>query len=434
MTDALKGATKTLVIGSTGHLHVTCVDWPDISKVNVVDFHLVIINVRSLTKQRMISIGKLAFDKLRKSLARLLASNGSIVAVGEQAEYVDINNYTQVSNYAWSPVTIGTKSESGDTIDIRVNSFPKYFSHFKAWDYYYFLPNSCLTHELVDVCGQMEHVEYQPLNQEIVVNRYGESLAVRYQFGIKPRRSGNGLTLGPITLLPAIHELAERDAINLVLEDLLELPQKELPPVWAEYIEIPELSKYRAEIERRRNAIRELTAEIEQLDGKVESVQEFLKLLYASGTDLENIFSRCLTECGGKITPAKYSREEFVLEVGQGKFLVECKGVGKSVALGHVRQLMDYMLKYEEDEKEPGKGILFGNAWKDLPPEKRGLRETTNFPDNVIARATANEIALINSVDFFKAFCRFLAGEVTGQSILNRITMSNGIVSFDNLK
>src|SRR5262249_55763266 len=120
----------------------------------------------------------------------------------------------------------------------------------------------------------------------------------------------------------------------------------------------------------------------------------------------------------------------FVLEYKGKLYLVECKGVGKSIALGHVRQLSDYVLKFEEDEGKPGQGILFGNAWKGRSLQERGTTSTVTFPENVINAANRFGIALVNSVDFFDAFAGFLAGQVSGETILDRITSSNGVVSF----
>jgi hypothetical protein len=113
--------------------------------------------------------------------------------------------------------------------------------------------------------------------------------------------------------------------------------------------------------------------------------------------------------------------------------LIECKGVGKSIARSHVVQLLGYLAKFEENEGRSGKGILLGNAWKDLPIDQRGQTDNVMFPDNVITSATSNSIALVSSVDFFHVFCRFLAGEVTGNVILDRITSAVGVVSFLDL-
>jgi hypothetical protein len=55
------------------------------------------------------------------------------------------------------------------------------------------------------------------------------------------------------------------------------------------------------------------------------------------------------------------------------------------------------------------------------------------FPDNVITSAASNSIELVSSIDFFHVFCRFLAGEVAGTAILDRITSAVGVISFLDL-
>jgi hypothetical protein len=178
--------------------------------------------------------------------------------------------------------------------------------------------------------------------------------------------------------------------------------------------------------------IEALEAEIAQHQREKQEIEKFKKLLYGDGKELEDIFSLCLEKLGGKVKEAKYSEEEFILEYKEEQYLVECKGVGKSIALGHVRQLLDYMFKFEEDEGKPGKGILFCNAWKGLSLQERGTASTVIFPENVINRANSVGIALVNSVDFFGAYAGFLAGQVLGETILDRITSSTGVVNFQN--
>ena len=176
--------------------------------------------------------------------------------------------------------------------------------------------------------------------------------------------------------------------------------------------------------------IQALEATIGELQRQRSDLEAFKKLLYASGQELEAIFAQCLEMLGGKVTSARYSQEEFVLEIDGNTCLVECKGITKSVSLTHVRQLTDYMLKYEEDEGRSGKGILLGNAWRELAPGDRGLSGTPIFPENVVKRATALEMALVSSIAFFDAFCRFLNGQVQGDSILRKLLMGVGIVEF----
>jgi len=94
-----------------------------------------------------------------------------------------------------------------------------------------------------------------------------------------------------------------------------------------------------------------------------------------------------------------------------------------------LRQLIDYLLEFEDKEGKAGKGILFGNTWKELPPNRRETESTVIFPGNLVSRANSNGIALVNSIEFLQAFCRFLKGKVSMDFILDRITQSAGVVN-----
>ena len=88
------------------------------------------------------------------------------------------------------------------------------------------------------------------------------------------------------------------------------------------------------------------------------------------------------------------------------------------------------MLKYDEETGLKSKGILLGNPWKNLPLKQRNTSEKPNFPSNVVSRAKDMNIALISSVDFFKAFCSFLEDKTIGDSILSKIVNTSGPVDF----
>jgi hypothetical protein len=109
---------KILVIGSTKHQHVKCIDWNHVGSdsVNMVDFDAVLINTRSL---RPPIIRKLAAKdgNIRTSLARLWGSGGDIIVLGDALTNVDISKSRTLNNYFWSPISIGIVKEAGDTIE-----------------------------------------------------------------------------------------------------------------------------------------------------------------------------------------------------------------------------------------------------------------------------------------------------------------------------
>ncbi|HUN72031.1 MAG TPA: hypothetical protein VMU52_06945, partial [Steroidobacteraceae bacterium] len=230
--------------------------------------------------------------------------------------------------------------------------------------------------------------------------------------------------------LPHLPDVDSREAMNLLLEDLLDLPQVALPPEWAAELLVPRAPEIESQITAKRAEIDALNQQIVRLEKEKGDLVWCRKLLYESGTELERVFSDCLAKLGGQITPATYSQEEFVLEFEGMRSLVECKGVSKSASLAHVRQLTSYTLQYEEDEGASGRGILFVNAWRDLHPGRRESDGTPAFPPNVISAAEQRGIALLSSTEFFRAYCEFLAGRFEGAAILRRLSSSTGVVTF----
>ena len=420
---------KTLVIGSTGHAHVTCVQWKDLAKMNLVDYENVVINVRSLNESILKGLKFNFFDRIRTDLSRLLDSRGQLVVLGDERINVRISQHAVHSNYSWSPITIGTKQESGTTVKIRGQQFAKFLCLLKEWQYYYFIPQASLTTELTQVCGGTHICRYKNNIEPLAVSRYDRLLAFSMTFDIFAVKDDIYIqTLGKMTFLPVIGGLEERDAVRIVLEELLGVAQITLPPAWVDTVPIPLATDVQKEIDDKETQIATLNNSIAELENEKQKIEKYKTLLYASGHELEDIFADCLARMGGKVTPAKYSEEEFILEVKGGIYLVECKGVGNSIALTHVRQLTDYMLKFEEDEGKAGKGILLGNAWKDIPIEQRTGNEHIFFPDNVVNRAQKLDICLLSSVDFYFAFCKFLAGEIVGEVILDQIVNTIGVV------
>jgi hypothetical protein len=424
---------RTLVIGSTGHQHVTCARWTELADINVVDFDVVVVDPRDLDAAVSKTLKPSAaafFKKLRTSFFRLLVSDGEIIVIGEKRRDIQVGKPDLINNYAWSPAHIGVADEKGTTVVRLPSSFPSYLSRLARWNCYFFQTTNFLAAELSEVCGPT--VRYKIEHENYALNRYGKMLGGR--FGIRINAADSGWDpIGSLTVLPPIESLDRKEAVNLVLEDLLSLPQRTLPPDWASDLAMPLVPEIQSMIDEKASKIDVLNVEIAKQEEKMKSIEEFKKLIYASGRELEEIFAASLRKCGGIVTPAKYSEEEFILKYQNDSYLIECKGVGKSVTLTHIRQLFDYMTKFEEEEGRSGKGILLGNAWKDSPIDKRGHENMVVFPDNVVARSVQLEIALVNSVDYFYAFRRFLAGTLKGSSILDRLTSAVGVVDFSDL-
>jgi SAM-dependent methyltransferase len=430
--DKPKPPSKTLVVGSPGHAHVACVAWTDLKSVNLKDFDAIVFNVASLDDETILRLPDYGFFKdVRKELARLLKSGGRIIALTPEKRSIKQKDDWR-TNWEWCPFNIETQPEAGDTIEIKRAVFDSYLSKLKRWTFYYFVPRQALTYEMTDVFGNPASINYNLSTVEYAVNRYGMMLAGEVPIMIS-LPSGQNSIFGSVTVLPHFTELEQKDAMNLILEDLLGRPQKQLPPDWASQISMPFVIEIKAEIEQKNVAIESLRQEIAASELKCAEIEKWKKLVYETGHELENIFEAAIIKLGAETHPA-IAEEEFIFDHKGKAGVVECKGVTKSVSLDHLRQADSHVLKFAETENHEGKGVLFGNAWRNLALSARGSGERPIFPDNVVKQAAKREIALVSACDFLEVFCRFLKGEVSGEAILDAIVAQNGIVDFRELE
>jgi hypothetical protein len=250
--------------------------------------------------------------------------------------------------------------------------------------------------------------EYKLPADAFVINRYGQMLAGEVSL-LVARSDGRNCKYGSMTVLPFIAELEQKEAMNLILEDLIGKPQQSLPPDWVDQIPMPFVDAINAEIGQKNAVIESLRQEIAARAQKLAEIEKWKKLVYTTGRELEQIFEEAVIKLGAKTKPAA-AEEEFIFEHKGNAGVVECKGVGKSISLEHVRQTDSHVLKFITGENPNGKGVLLGNAWRNIPLSERGGIDTPMFPDNVVKHAAQREIALVGADDFLEVFCRFLKG------------------------
>jgi hypothetical protein len=429
-----KPPPKTLVVGSSGHAHVTCVTWTELKSVNLKDFDAIVFNVASLDDKTIIRLPRRGyFDEVRRQLSLLMGSGGGVIALTPERRVIKQKEHDWRNNWEWCPFEIGTQPETGDTVEIKRAVFGRYLAKLKRWTFYFFIPEAALTQELMDVFGATYHTKYKLPADAFVINRYGKMLAGEVSL-LSTVSDGHGFCrYGGITVLPLIAELEQKEAMNLILEDLIGKPQQSLPPDWVDQIPMPFVNAIKAEIAQKNVAIDSLQQEIAARAQKLAAIEKWKKLVYTTGRELEQIFEEAVIKLGAKTKPAA-AEEEFIFEHKGNAGVVECKGVGKSISLEHVRQTDSHVLKFIAAENRNGKGVLLGNAWRNLPPSERGGTDTPIFPDNVVKHAAQREIALVGAGDFLDVFCRFLKGEVSGEAILDAINTQSGIVDFRRIK
>ncbi|WP_176307841.1 hypothetical protein [Burkholderia ambifaria] len=424
----IKGANgvsdkKMLVVGAKRFDHVKCVDWSDLNYENILDFHEILLYMPALHKGDKVEAP--ALFQLQRKFAEFLKSNGNIYVLG--CDVIPNDN-----SWAWCPMPIVQKSRSGNTIELKNKLFPELYGKLKAWESVYDIhPYGNYQILAATFSGGRAGLEFGC--ESYVVNRAGEIIAGRWSCYTDMSNGKPHIWPGTITTLPYFPNYEDRQIIAAALTDILGKPQKEGAPDWIEKIQMLPVKPIDEKILDLRRQIERLNVLVdEQLEVKA-GLERFKRLLYVSSFELEDLVAECLARLGAEIKPAKYSQEEFVMHWDGSLYLAECKGVSKSISLAHLRQLQDYVLKYEEEEQKAGKGILFGNAWRELHPDERNTNDRPIFPNNVIERAKQFGVSLVSTVDLFEAFSKYLTGEVKADQVLKWMTTANGVAEIQDL-
>ena len=129
---------KYLVLDSTGYVGADGVEWDVAELPNFRDYHVVIVDVRSLDKERLKTVSNARLKELRKALVLFLDSKGELIVLTDRTHYHKRpeQDPTQIDNYDWCPIYPRLSAESGDTLEVvSKDKFPKYLADLKKWPF-----------------------------------------------------------------------------------------------------------------------------------------------------------------------------------------------------------------------------------------------------------------------------------------------------------
>lgn len=423
---------RILILGGKDFSGVDCQDWVDLRLPDIADYHVVIVNVVSMTKnlRERFFQGEIKFH-----LLELLNTGGTLFAIGCPRKLI---TPFHESNYAWCPIPLEITNLSGANFYFEDSTFKDYFRNVRQFLYYFDKPNN-----LKD-----GNYSYEYSIQHSVKNRHGKYLAGkivfnRYRTKEVPRSStgydGTKEVLseknesGDFYFLPSPTEITDIEAISYILNKFLNIHQITPPPEWTESFGVPELNSVQEQMKTNIEKITQITQENDSLRKKEAELVSYRELLYETGIALEEIVRKIFTILGHEPKPPKF-KEEFIIEFDNKVGIIECKGNEKSIKRDDFRQILEHTKEYELEGRVDYKGILIGNGWRLLPVQDRNTSDTPIFPkgkDGVIEIAAKHGIALVSSVDLFNVFCKFLKKEVSAEDILRRIFSANGEASFN---
>lgn len=383
-------------------------------------------------------------------MLRVLGSSGQVIIIADIAQNITVhitsNNPREatIPNYAIIPVVINVCNESGESINLfPASRYLRYLSTIQTWKFHFDVKATLSAPELQQTLGANGFVFNQ--TEIFMTNREGRILAAEYRL-TRPLEALMALFSQPthaavpqnpqanvstLTVLPCGVASKANDAIAEIIAELTDKTVDVPAPEWVSVIEIPGVSEFDNAISQQEAKIRNLSAEVEDLTQKKNHLLDFRKLLYSEGRTLEDIVRESLQYLGGGILPAKYSNEEYILVFNGHEYVVEVKGLTRSVSLTHFRQLMDYVLVAEESGSPGVKGILIANPWREIPPHERDTADKPEFPDNVVNRARDVQVALITTRELLHALTLCMSGKIDKRNVLEIVTGGNGRITFE---
>jgi len=444
---------RILVVGGGGFAGVPCYDWSDPNVPNLADFDIVLVNGPSLVPRlaaldrRGIKSGRWEgpYEGLRWTTSRvaellraLLASGGSVYAILPGREFLSFKRepYThEVETLPWLPVRVAFHDEKGETLEIRDQAFGRYLAHVHSWQQSFApVDYAAMEADLSEAARRDWHVSARA--DPIAVNRQQEPVALRVVFELQPpgvpppiakaaRLSGR---TGQIALLPAPTQVSAEEGLRILLEDFCGITPRAVPPKWAGDIEMLGDDARKAAVGEATKALEDAQRKQQEALAAQAAADEFKRLLYEKGLPLQEIARETFKAMGIRTIDSPVS-DEFMLAWEDEKVLVEVTGVGKSIAGRDLSQLIKDLGNYLAQVGQEVKGVLVGNAWAALPPDKRDTPDKPIFPDDVRKTAKNHSVALVSTLELFKAYCALSEGNVTPEHVFRRIIDGTGVVT-----
>lgn len=181
------------------------------------------------------------------------------------------------------------------------------------------------------------------------------------------------------------------------------------PPPWIIKYSLPNENKNMAKLEQLNKKISGFQKERQKLEEEQINIEKFKRLLYEKGKrTLEPLVREAFKLIGFNVlNPDKY-KEEYDLYIKEKDLTIigEIEGTDNSpIDIDKYRQLLDY-IESEQDKGAKCKGILIGNAYKDINPIER----QEQFSQHAIKRCENREFCRITTYQLFEIVKKIFSG------------------------
>lgn len=360
--------------GSIPGLQHVEAEWKE--PVNIKDYDLVILNLDSIVEKA----GELAtpdssipqsieFPPIDDVVKLLEAGNELYIFLPETREINLLrvedgdSSKEELDLLSWLPFDIQTSEEPGVSVD--QGSVPGrwqwYFDEDFDWPMY--LSRVSLKDDVLPVEGLFSNVSQYTIAQTTFEEDIASRLMITDGTDLVSKLGDAEMERsypGSAYLLPLKPDYTFDRVAAEMLSQLYDFSlEPSSVPDWAENKRLPRQQEI---IEQSH----ELKREFERLD-------RFNKLLYADGSELEEVVLEAFEELGFETRPEISGKRDGAVLFDEKAFILETHGTENAIGVGKVDQLDRWVRDAEEDfEDQEVEGLLVANAYRRQETEKRG--------------------------------------------------------------
>lgn len=424
MLDNNSKIKNSIVVGSKGHnLATKCIDWGE--PFYVADYGLIILNLSSLSEDILSNNSDHFLEYFNNIKEKIVEAQEklNIIIICIMDSFVKIERGNKIlTNYNWCPIIpILEENPGNQLLKKEAQSKLRYLNLIKKWDL--LLKDTFNNTGFKN--GNDSSYNFQIIEKSYLKNILEKDVAFSlnwliHSYGVTKRKS-----IEPIIFLPRIDDL--NNGINLLLEDFLCVNEPE--PLWLSDVKIFGEEQILKELKSKNEEIKNIEDKLELLKQEMEVKNNFKKLLYLQGRELEKIVDESLSFVGLRLNkPDVDNIEDRFFK--DGKFSIPFEIRGKDSTGLNEKDLSQVIKRIADKEKCPKyktRGVFVINHYRKKPLKERD--KACSF--NIVQQAKSFDICILTTHEIFKLVNMFLQGNKL--DVTDKILNTAGLFSLDDL-
>ena len=410
-----------------------CVDWLE-PLPTIGDFHETYIFLPSLDKKilgKIVSGRPSYFEDFRQELLEALKAELTIYLITAP----EVND-KGISNYSLLPFSLSRKEKKVETF--KEDELSGYYANvgFSQGYFEWRVDNSFLNANLTSNDKIRFSWRIHPFLESLHNKLISFSVRLTAETYEWEYRNYRWKTLenygGSIIIAPPTTKIDPIKGLETLLKDEESEGGYEKPE-WFEKIKLPEEEELTEKLKVSSKKKAKYEKEIKDVEDKLAEIEKHKWILKLKEKPLEKAVDRAFEFLGIPLAKGRLYQEDRWFEFGDNRIPVEIKGHENAIRRRDIRQIID---RTNEAENKIGKtaGILIVNPYCDEDPTIRKA-SFENGGDNIIEKAIAFEVILIDTLTLFKCIKNKLNGyDAISSALKQKLITSKGVLDLETIK